>query len=98
MQPRSQGLFSSRRREEERPWERGCHAKKMRDICLLFLFSFPCPQILTQNFTENDNINIFSEKQSYRLLSPDVRVDLRYLANTLSGNLKIYSESEKKPM
>ena len=50
--------------------------------------------MLTQNRSEN---NIFSEKQSYRLLSPDVRLDLRYLAITLSGNLKIIRKVKKSP-
>ena len=50
--------------------------------------------MLTQNLSEN--YNIFSEKQSYRLLSPDVRLDLRYLAITPSGNLKIIRKVKKK--
>ena len=49
--------------------------------------------MLTQNLSEN--YNIFSEKQSYRLLCPDVRLDLRYLAITLSGNLRIIRKVKK---
>ena len=70
--------------------------KKCVTFASNFCFRSQAPQILTQNLSENHHI--FSEKQSYRLLSPDVRLDLRYLAITLSGNLKIYSKSEKKPM
>ena len=65
---------------------------------LQILIFVPRPQILTQYFCQNGDIFKKNEKlHSYQLLSSDVRTDLRYLAITLSRNVKIYPITEKNP-